>query len=70
MKLKQTFFTRSEIKRAVYLAHQNNPNQRHGQAFWNTFGEPNETWPELFYEENKEKVIQLIYEYLINLRIQ
>ena len=62
-KLTHKFFTRSEIKHAVWQANAKTPICRAGQAFCNIYLKEAETWPELFYEENKEKAIQMIHEH-------
>jgi len=61
LKLRNTFYTRSEIKRAVWFARKQFPNCRAGQAFCNVYLKTKQTWPELFYEEDQEKVIQMLH---------
>lgn len=42
----------------------NPDNQRFGQYFWNYAGKLDESWPELWYEQDEGKAFSMIYEEL------
>jgi hypothetical protein len=62
-KLKEMFHTRSEIKRAVWFARKQYTHCRAGQAFCLVYLKDKQTWPELFYEEDQEKVLQMLHDH-------
>lgn len=38
--------------------------QRYGQSFWNTYGIPWKVFPELFYEEDEQRALQIAFSHI------
>lgn len=64
-KLNESFINRTEIKRAMWFARQQFPNCRAGQAFCNIYLKARATWPEVYYEEDQGKAVDMIVQHFL-----
>jgi hypothetical protein len=63
-KFERDFPTRSEVKRLYWLAKKESPGSRGGESFWNKYGKPTESFPELFQEDSDDRAIGLIVKHI------